>query len=178
MSGEWIGVDLDGTLAVAGPPEAWHDHETIGAPVPAMVARVKDWIARGVTVKIFTARLAASEHDGVIAGICRAVEAWCVQHVGQALPIVNAKDYGMIELWDDRAVTVVRDTGLPVVPPSGEGFASHIKGCSACERDHDIFVRPLARPSARFTHFALCPVLGDPLFIGKSPIIQSAILIP
>jgi len=52
-SRQWIGVDLDGTLAVA---EAWQGFEHIGKPVPTMVKRVKIWIEMGYRVKIVTAR--------------------------------------------------------------------------------------------------------------------------
>lgn len=39
------------------------------------------------------------------------IESWCVEHIGHKLPITNVKDYGMIELWDDRAVQVIPNTG-------------------------------------------------------------------
>lgn len=54
----WIGVDLDGTLAhYAG----WVGPDHIGEPIPAMLARVQQWIAEGRTVKIFTARCCVPE---------------------------------------------------------------------------------------------------------------------
>ena len=40
-SRQWIGVDLDGTLAHAEP---WQGFEHIGKPVPNMMKRVKIWI--------------------------------------------------------------------------------------------------------------------------------------
>ena len=49
----WIGVDLDGTLAKYG---SWNGGQ-IGDPIPLMVERVKQWIAEGVEVRIFTARV-------------------------------------------------------------------------------------------------------------------------
>jgi hypothetical protein len=49
----WIGVDLDGTLAMYN---GWVDETHIGEPVPAMALRVRAWLAKGHTVKIFTAR--------------------------------------------------------------------------------------------------------------------------
>ena len=52
-SRQWIGVDLDGTLAEA---DAWQGFEHIGKPVPNMVKRVKIWIEMGYRVKIVTAR--------------------------------------------------------------------------------------------------------------------------
>jgi len=107
MSGGWIGVDLDGTLAHY---ERWIDETHIGAPVPVMVARVKKWLAEGREVRIFTARafsMAGQDLPHVVA----AVQAWCVEHIGQALAVTCRKDYAMIELYDDRAVQVVPNTG-------------------------------------------------------------------
>jgi len=50
----WIGVDLDGTLAI-------YTELTpllkIGEPIPPMVDRVKRWIAEGHEVRIMTARM-------------------------------------------------------------------------------------------------------------------------
>ena len=40
-SRQWIGVDLDGTLAFADP---WQGFEHIGKPVPTMLKRVNVWI--------------------------------------------------------------------------------------------------------------------------------------
>ena len=57
MSG-WIGVDLDGTLAEY---TGWKGIDHVGKPVPAMVKRVKDWIAKGQDVKVFTARVSCGE---------------------------------------------------------------------------------------------------------------------
>lgn len=41
------------------------------------------------------------------------IERWCLEHIGIVLPVTNVKDYGMIELWDDRAVQVIPNTGEP-----------------------------------------------------------------
>ena len=108
MSNGWIGVDLDGTLAHY---DGWRGEAHIGAPIPAMVERVRRWLAQGREVRIFTARV--SHPDQVDAAV-EAIEAWCLEHIGVVLPITNAKDYEMIELWDDRAVQVVMNTGEPV----------------------------------------------------------------
>ena len=113
MSG-WIGVDLDGTLAhYAG----WVDELHIGAPVPPMVARVKEWLSQGREVRIFTARVTegALNLDGTrreVSHVRMAIEDWCELHIGVRLPVTNVKDYSMAELWDDRAVQVVPNTGL------------------------------------------------------------------
>ena len=39
------------------------------------------------------------------------IKEWCIKHVGQELPITCFKDFGMIELWDDRAIRVEKNTG-------------------------------------------------------------------
>lgn len=98
MSG-WIGVDLDSTLA-------YHAGGLgIGTPIPKMMARVKKWLNEGKTVKIMTARASVPE-------LIPDVQAWCLLHVGQVLEVTNQKDFGMIELWDDRAVQVEPNTGV------------------------------------------------------------------
>jgi hypothetical protein len=106
MSG-WTGVDLDGTLAMHGGGAAG----AIGPPVPAMLARVKDWIAEGRDVRIFTARVASVNPTDLIDEARAAIAAWCLEHVGCVLPVTAEKDYGMIILYDDRCVQVEANTG-------------------------------------------------------------------
>ncbi len=113
-NGAWIGVDLDGTLAYY---EGWKGAPHIGAPIAPMVDRVKGWLAAGKTVKIFTARMHG--HGLPIVGggfedVRGPIERWCQLHIGQVLEITNVKDFGMIELWDDRAIQVESNTGIPV----------------------------------------------------------------
>lgn len=116
----WIAVDLDGTLAKydEGSP-ATH----IGEPIPLMLARVKLWLLEGRDVRIFTARVDGGEvalSMGNPAGeayrdadkVRDEIRAWCRIHLGQELPITNQKDYGMVELWDDRCVQVIINTGV------------------------------------------------------------------
>lgn len=92
----WVGVDLDGTLAM---PTQSYDGTAIGAPIKAMVEKVKAMLAKGVKVRIFTARV-ADDPDGKVEA---AVKAYCLKNIGQELPVTNEKDPGMVELWDDRA---------------------------------------------------------------------------
>lgn len=109
---EWIGVDLDGTLAVYNRGDLFHNGNTyIGPPIELMLARVKKWIADGIEVRIFTARV-SEEHPGDLTKIREAIEVWCLEHIGQVLKITNVKDYSMIELWDDRSVQVIPNTGI------------------------------------------------------------------
>lgn len=101
---DWIGVDLDGTLAHY---DGWKGVEHIGEPVPAMAERVKQWLAEGKEVRIFTARIAHGDPRGAR----NYVQDWCFKHFGRGLEVTNVKDFGMSELYDDRAVQVEMNTG-------------------------------------------------------------------
>lgn len=105
MNEGWIGVDLDGTLANYG---GWVCPDHIGEPVAPMVARVKAWLADGIEVRIFTARAWRAGDDEI-----SAIQDWSEKHIGVRLPVTCAKDYRMIELWDDRAVRVRTNCGVP-----------------------------------------------------------------
>jgi hypothetical protein len=108
----WIGVDLDGTLARY---TGWVNETHIGEPVPLMVRRVKQWIAEGQEVRIFTARAAKTlNYDGSsndTGPVLWAIAAWCIKHIGQPLKVTNEKDYEMVALYDDRAVQIITNTG-------------------------------------------------------------------
>lgn len=108
----WVGVDLDGTLAEHNPEHAFHAL-TIGPPVPKMVEHVKQLLANGKRVKVFTARV-ADDPDGSIAD---AIQAWTREHLGQALEVTNEKTPGMKLLLDDRARQVERNTGVIKAQP-------------------------------------------------------------
>jgi len=120
MAGEtepWIGVDLDGTLAEYHEWVAWNQ---IGPPIPLMIARVKKWLSEGKTVKIVTARVNVAAHLNycVVTGekftvyeMVRVIQDWCELHIGKRLSTTASKDYNMVQLWDDRAVQVVPNTG-------------------------------------------------------------------
>jgi hypothetical protein len=107
----WIAVDLDGTLAVY---DHWRGPDHIGEPIPAMVERVKRWLAEGRDVRIFTARVSSDgslDRNAEVMAARWAIAMWAKQHLGQQIPVTNVKDYRMIELWDDRAVQVEMNTG-------------------------------------------------------------------
>ena len=101
----FIGVDLDGTLAFHKEWTIPTGVDDIGEPIPAMVERVKLWLEEGKTVKIFTARAHNPAAEGPI-------KAWCLKHIGTELEVTNIKTPDMIEIWDDRAVSIVRNTGI------------------------------------------------------------------
>lgn len=108
----WIGVDFDGTLAT--------DKDSY--PIPVMVERVKRWLSQGIAVKILTARVNVPyliSNEGKSSEVALAevaahiyyIKKWCKNHIGQELPVTCSKDYQMYQLWDDRAVQVIKDTG-------------------------------------------------------------------
>lgn len=104
----YIAVDFDGTLATYQPGQ-W---PAVGEPIPPMVERVKSWLAKGIEVRIITARVAPMYEDWDVE--TAKVKTFCRTHLGQELTVQAHKCGGMLELWDDRAVTVVRNEGVPL----------------------------------------------------------------
>lgn len=105
----WIGVDLDGTLAIY---DEWRGPDHIGEPVPLMVQRVRGWLIAGYAVKIFTARVSSGNPERVKS--MDAIRKWTRKVFGAELPMTAEKDYGMIELWDDRCRRVEPNTGVEI----------------------------------------------------------------
>lgn len=126
----WYGVDLDGTLFTY---DKWVGWNVFGKPIQPMIDRVLAWLAEGKEVKIVTARVGLplrSDYDGfpkidrrprnecLVTGqmfsdsmMVLAIQDHCARHGLPQLPVQCYKDVGMIELWDDRAVQVVPNTG-------------------------------------------------------------------
>ena len=164
--GEWIGVDLDGTLAVYGEFEASDPHR-IGAPVPPMVERVRRWLADGVDVRIFTARVG---HEGDMAHYNeparQRVQAWCREHLGAELPVTATKNYRMRQLRDDRALQVGYNTGETV---AADVFRAAVLAAMQA-------VRGLIEPGGKDTpgnamnrecHRAVAALLGEPAKVNQ-----------
>jgi len=107
----WIGVDLDGTLAHY---DGWKGVGIIGRPIELMCQRVRQWLAEGKEVKIFTARVGGPE-EASNALERQAVRDWSMEQFGQHLEVTCKKDFLMEELYDDRAVTVEKNTGRILV---------------------------------------------------------------
>jgi len=102
----WIGVDLDGTLAYHDPQQGI---DPIGKPIEAMLFRVQQWLAEGVEVRIFTARAAETE-------LIDPVKKW-LKHVGLPdLAVTNRRDYGLLQIWDDRAIQLETNTAELLTP--------------------------------------------------------------
>lgn len=101
----YIGVDLDGTLAYF---DVWHGKEHIGDPIPLMLKRVNMWRAAGKRVKCFTARAVEAEN-------IPHVREWLDKYDLEDVDITCIKDQYMIEFWDDRAIQVKPNTGIPII---------------------------------------------------------------
>jgi hypothetical protein len=113
----WYAVDLDGTLAKYS---TWRGPLHIGKPIPVMVERVEKWLADGKDVRILTARVSPDKHKDAkmpavsVAAIKAGIREWLREHVkgGEKITVItHSKDKEMLELWDDRAVQVVPNTG-------------------------------------------------------------------
>ncbi len=114
MGAPWIGFDLDGTLAQY---DGWAGPTEIGEPIWKMIYVVKaiiDTPVHGIEVKIMTARVSVPEQ----ADECRAaIQDWCERHIGARLEVVCCKDLDMLLLYDDRAITVEKNTGRILTAP-------------------------------------------------------------
>jgi hypothetical protein len=95
----WVGVDFDATLVEYAPANG------AGAPVMNIVTLVKDWLARGIDVRIFTARVdLGPDHVAFVDEHVRRI-------FGRSLPITNVKTQGCVALYDDIAYRVEANTG-------------------------------------------------------------------
>lgn len=111
MSKGWVAVDLDGTLAFY---DHWRGPQYIGDPIPEMVKFVKGLIAKGKTVKIFTARVSDGS-DMPVTQKVKIIQDWTENHLGLRLEVTCVKDWAMEVLYDDRAVQVEINTGKRVL---------------------------------------------------------------
>lgn len=96
-----IAVDLDKTLAFH---HSGMGIRCIGKPIPKMMKRVRDWIARGDKVVIFTAR---AGHKGAKP----AIRKWLKENDLPDLEITNIKEPSFDVMYDDRAVHVIPNKG-------------------------------------------------------------------
>lgn len=106
----WIGVDLDGTLAHYN---GWVSVDHIGAPVKRMVERVELWLSEGKNVKIMTARVSPQGEE--VEHVLEVIWRWLKENIkgyDKISGITHQKDFKMTELWDDRTVQVIPNTGI------------------------------------------------------------------
>jgi FMN phosphatase YigB (HAD superfamily) len=95
----WIGFDFDGTLAT-------HEsgQQSLGEPIAPMVELAKQYLAGGYEIRIVTARASHPFWPSQI-------KEWCHKHLGAVVEVTDKKDWGMLLLYDDRAIAVEPNTG-------------------------------------------------------------------
>lgn len=112
-----IGCDFDKTMAhyedgdidKLGP-------EHVGEPIPEMVEKIKQALADGAEVYVFTARV--NPGDGTFKKALNATKSyvviseWCQRNIGTVLPITHEKSWRWSEIWDDKAKEVLPNTGI------------------------------------------------------------------
>lgn len=94
-----------------------------------MYDRVKALIGLGIEVRIVTARAADPAQIPI-------VKKWLRDHDLGNLMVTNEKDMNMLELWDDRAVQVERNSGKPLGPNLADRIISSFP---QPERSFDLF---------------------------------------
>ena len=111
----WVGFDLDGNLAEYFD---WEGYDHIGKPIPKMVALIKAYRAKGMKVKIFTARVAPTSADpnkkggGTHEAVMKVIADWCEKNLGFVPEVTHEKDFLMLECFDDRATQTIPNTGV------------------------------------------------------------------
>jgi hypothetical protein len=105
-------VDFDGTLAEYF---GWDDPRN-GKPIWPMVNRVKQWLDEGVVVVIFTARVSSQHSPEQLRRQRNIINSWCLNVFGRVFEVTAEKTYDIEEYWDDRAIGVQFNKGIPVVP--------------------------------------------------------------
>lgn len=124
----WVGVDLDGTLAVY---DGWKGINHIGEPIPEMVEYVQSLVESGIEVKIFTAR--CQEGRGAI----ETIQIWCLRNLGYLLDVTDKKDFAMVFMVDDRAVAVEKNTGKFLnTPPAAATVLFHYSASNPDNPDY------------------------------------------
>lgn len=170
---EWVGFDLDGTLAKY---DGWKGIDHIGEPVEPVVlmAKLLHWL--GKKIKILTARVAprGGENDSDKARAY--VEEWCQKNLGFTPEVTYVKDASMVALFDDRAVAVEPNTGkilggwpdaLPQVSEKARNAVlKMVKKLEKNEKKaalsyHDRLIRVIMRRNPGFTREAAEKYISD-----------------
>jgi len=52
----------------------------------------------------------------------------------------------------------------------GNHTVSKLTHCARCDQTHfDLIFKPFTRPCEAYTHFAICPVTGEPILLQFTP---------
>ena len=104
-----IALDMDKTLAHH---ESGWGIKYIGEPITPMVNKVKEWLAKGYKVSIFTARVCDDKPDGMIKQQIDLITGFLIKAGLPKLPITAMKSPNFTHFIDDRAYHVERNTGI------------------------------------------------------------------
>ena len=109
-----ICADLDGTLAYYD--EVNFNPYEVGAPIKSMIQLMRSEMAKGIEVRIFTARAARgnNETDLMYDARMEPVIKFSLANFRKILPIVNYKTFATIAIYDDRAYQVLTNQGVVV----------------------------------------------------------------
>ena len=107
---KWLAVDLDGTLAIY---DGWKGEEHIGDIIEPVAEKIKERVAEGWKVAIFTARV-SSQLSNEASDATRVIWKWINDNgMSRYISCITAvKDKHFIEFWDDRAVAVGKNQGV------------------------------------------------------------------
>lgn len=101
-----IALDFDGTLAHY---DSWSKQQNVvGKPIEPMVRKVKEWLAKGYKVSIFTARV--SQPDA--AKNTELIQQFLKENGLPELPITCMKMFYFTHFFDDKAYHVGKNTGI------------------------------------------------------------------
>jgi hypothetical protein len=127
VSGNVIAVDFDRTL---NHHEKWESVEHTGEPIPEMVEACKLAMARGYKVVIFTARV-APRADGSHIRAAEVIRDWTRRVFGRELEVTCTKTADIVEIWDDLACGIERNTGRFLSPSRVLGPQQALPGMTA-----------------------------------------------
>lgn len=130
--GQWLAVDLDGTLAQY---HGWVSEEHIGEPVVSIVAAINARRAAGWKVAIFTARVSGNQEEAQRAEV--AIWKWLDFYNIKADGITCTKHKHFSEFWDDRARQVIFNTGVIVDKAAVPDHLSDKAVYSGCDEPLD-----------------------------------------
>lgn len=103
-----IALDFDGTLAYY---DKWDSQfNKVGPPIPKMVQNVKDWLAKGYAVTIFTARLSHSPKETEES--TKAIKQFLKDNGLPELDITAVKMHYFTHYVDDKAYHVAKNSGV------------------------------------------------------------------
>lgn len=125
---KWDGIDFDGTLSYY---EKWEGHTKFGPPIKEMCEFVKKEHDNGRNIKIFTARVSEVSLGGFPReDVVMAIQDWCENHIGFRPEVTCEKDRWLNKIYDDRAVSVIKNKGIMLNPQDEnlEEFLSRTDG--------------------------------------------------